>query len=348
MKERPVLLAAAGVFLLVGLGFALVGWLLPGQPPAWEPGPGGGKSFLAEFKKRMASLGAPDALSETGEIQKFPHRVFVSRALVFLPQEEESVQAMNPEMVTGDQIQVGWKLRFGFDPEDPEVALRDDDQDGFSNLEEFQKNTNPRDPQSSPSKWVKLRLASFQPALMTVSLAGVAADRYTLRFALENRRKDIDVAVGDELWVAVSDAVPEVWKNEEAARKGVESRANRHLIPLKVLQFKPDVGQRMDPRTQTMIDYNDSSLILERGDGLQEKVSLLIDERGRPRGTTWNAGDITLLSLVPGEGEMGPYRVGQTFQYAGREFLVRDGSAAKATLELLPEGERVDLLPKTP
>ena len=187
---------------------------------------------------------------------------------------------MKPEMITEDKIQVGWKLRFGFDPEDPDVASRDDDLDGFSNLEEFQKNTDPRDSQSSPSKWVKLRLASFKPAPMILSFAGTAGDRYTLRLVLENRRKDVSVVLGDQLWIGISAEGPEAWKSQDAARKGAEGRPNPHLIPLKILEFKADVGQRLDPRTQIMIDYNDSSLVLERGDGIQETISLLIDERG--------------------------------------------------------------------
>jgi hypothetical protein len=346
MKERPMLLAAVAGMALVGLVFGLLGWLLPGQPPLWEPGVSGGKSVLSESKKKLETMDSPSAPAEMPA--KNAHRVFVSRALVFLPKEEEPVQAMKPEMITEDKIQVGWKLRFGFDPEDPDVASRDDDLDGFSNLEEFQKNTDPRDSQSSPSKWVKLRLASFKPAPMILSFAGTAGDRYTLRLVLENRRKDVSVVLGDQLWIGISAEGPEAWKSQDAARKGTEGRPNPHLIPLKILEFKADVGQRLDPRTQIMIDYNDSSLVLERGDGIQETISLLIDERGKARGVTWNMGEIVLASLVPGEGELGPYRAGQIFSYAGRDFLIRDASAAKVSLELLPEKEKVEILPKTP
>ena len=347
MKERPILWGAAAVCLLLGLILVLLGWLIPGQPPAWEPGSAGGKSVLVDSKKRMDALQAVrPAFPEAAGSES--HRVFVSRALVFLPKAEEPVQAMNPEMITEDKIKVGWKLGYGFDPEDPEVASRDDDQDGFTNLEEFQKGTDPRDPQSSPSKWVKLRLSSYRPAQMNLSFAGAAGDRFTLRFSIENRRKDVGVVLGDKLWIGTTGGSPEIWINEENSKARSEGRDQAHLIPLQVLEFKPDVGQRMDPRTQTLIDYNDSAILLERSDGLKEKISLLIDERGKSRGTTWNVGDVTLVSLVPGEGEMGPFRVGQTFAYAGKQFLVRDASATKVSLELVPEGERVDLLPKTP
>jgi len=343
-----MLLAAVAGMALIGLVFGLLGWLLPGQPPLWEPGVSGGKSVLSESKKKLETMDSPSAPAEMPA--KNAHRVFVSRALVFLPKEEEPVQAMKPEMITEDKIQVGWKLRHGFDPEDPEVASRDDDMDGFSNLEEFIKNTNPRDPQKSPSKWVKLRLATFRPAQMDVSLAsmGLVENRYTLRFSVGNRRKDIDVVLGEEIWVGVGEFGPEVWKDRGEAQNWSKLRGNSHLIPIKILEFKKDLGQRFDPRTQTMNDYNDSSIVLERADGMQEKVSVLIDERGKSRGVSWNVGEVTLFSMVPGEGDLGPYRVGQTFAYADREFLVQDAATSKVSLELLPEREKIDILPKTP
>ena len=81
---------------------------------------------------------------------------------------------------------------------------------------------------------------------------------------------------------------------------------------------------------------------------MQEKVSILIDERSKSRGVSWNVGEVTLFSMVPGEGDLGPYRIGQTFAYADREFLVRDAAPSKVSLELLPEREKIDILPKTP
>jgi len=57
-------------------------------------------------------------------------------------------------------------------------------------------------------------------------------------------------------------------------------------------------------------------------------------------------GDVRLISMVPGEGEMGPYRIGQSFPYAGKTFVVIAASAQKVSLRMKPEGESVDILPK--
>ena len=45
---------------------------------------------------------------------------------------------------------------------------------------------------------------------------------------------------------------------------------------------------------------------------------------------------------------MGPYRVGQSFSYAGKNFVIREATAGKVTLKMVPEGEEVQILPKTP
>jgi hypothetical protein len=45
---------------------------------------------------------------------------------------------------------------------------------------------------------------------------------------------------------------------------------------------------------------------------------------------------------------MGPYRVGQAFDYAGKKFVVIGATPSKVSLEIRPGGEAVDILPKTP
>ncbi len=71
-----------------------------------------------------------------------------------------------------------------------------------------------------------------------------------------------------------------------------------------------------------------------------------MDERGKPRGVEWGVGDVRLISLVPGEGELGPYRPGQNFPYAGKTFVLVSANAQKVSLRMKPEGESVDILPK--
>ena len=351
MKLSPWWIGGGAGLVVLGLVGLTFGFLQPGWPEPAETPAGGGKSPLADAKQKSSEFRAKieeleqkkGALKDTLE----KHRVFVSRSLVFLPKEAEPVQPLNPDQVTEDGIQVGWKLKHGFSPEDPEIGTQDEDQDGFTNFEEYQKKTDPKDPASSPSKWVKLKIASVDPAKMAVSFSGKSAGRYTLRFKTIGKPKDVDVATGDKLWVVATAKGVDITKNEDEVKGRVGgTNACPHAIPLLVKEYKDDKGIKLDEKTKTENEYDDSIIVLERLDDLNGPVSLKIDERGKSRGVEWGVGDVRLFSMVPGEGEMGPYRIGQNFPYAGKTFVVVGASAQKVSLRMKPEGESVDILPK--
>jgi len=351
MKLSPWWWGGAGGLIVLGLVGLAFGLLQPGWPEfAEEPG-GGGKSTLVDLKQKTEEF--TTKLGELGEKKKglkeelSQHRVFVSRSLVFLPKDAEPVKPLNPEQITEDGIQVGWKLKYGLSPEDPDVAQQDEDQDGFTNLEEYQKKSDPKDSASSPSKWVKLKIASVDSGKVSISFSGKSAGRYTLRFKSTAKPKDVDVALGEKVWVISTAKGIDVVKNEDEAKAKVGgTNTCPHVIPLMVKDYKDDKGKRLDEKTKTENEYDDSMLILQRLDEMMETAEIKIDERGKSRGVDWNVGDVRLISLVPGEGEMGPYRVGQGFPYAGKTFVVIAATPQKVTLRMKPEGEIVDILPK--
>jgi len=352
MKISPWLMGGAGALFVFGLVGLAMGILLPGGlEPVEAPG-GGGKSAVAEFKQKAAlssaALAKKSGKKDLAVEELKEHRVFVSRSIVFLPKEKEPVQPLNERQVTDDGIEVGWKLKYKFSPEDREVADQDADQDGFTNKEEYDKKTDPTDPASSPSKWVKVKIASVEVAKMTIGFSGKSAGRYTLRFKLGPKPKDVDVAVGDKLWVLSTTKGVEVLRSEEEAKARVGgTNLCPHAIPLAVKEYKDDKGKRMDEKTKTENEYDDSMIVLERMDELAGPINILLDERGKSRGVEWNMGDIRLISLVPGEGEMGPYRVGQSFPYAGKVFVVMEAAPTMVTLKMSPGGESVSILPNT-
>jgi len=352
MKISPWLMGGAGALFLVGLVGLALGVLMPGGIEPVEVTSGSGKSAVAEFKQKavlsVAALAKKSGKKDLAVEEWKGHRVFVSRSIVFLPKEKEPVQPLNEKQITEDGIEVGWKLKYGFSPEDREVADQDEDQDGFTNKEEYDKKTDPKDPTSSPSKWVKVKIASLEAAKMSIGFSGKSVGRYTLRFKLGPKPKDVDVAVGDKLWVLSTTKGVEVFKSEvEAKAKVGGTNLCPHAIPLVVKEYKDDKGKRMDEKTKTENDYDDSMIVLERMDELAGPINILLDERGKSRGVEWNVGDIRLISLVPGEGEMGPYRVGQSFPYAGKVFVVTEATPLKVSLKMMPEGETVYILPNT-
>jgi hypothetical protein len=349
------------ILCLLGLGGLGMGLLLPGSYHPSEITPTSGKSAFVELEKKSdaASKQLREMLEQAnlGEVNTLTHRVFVSRTLLFLPKEKESVQPLNENLVTPDGINVSWKIQNGFDIQDPNVAQQDDDNDGFSNKEEFEKGTDPNNPASSPSKWIKIKIASVETNSLGIEFSGKSGEgRFTLRFLSSGKKKDVDVTLGDKLWVAVTAKGPEILKSEAEAKKIVEGGACPHAIPIVVKSYHQETGDRLDDKTKTPIAYDDSYLDLERLDGDKQLFKVLIQYSynqgilyGREkRGVLWSVGDIRLISLVPGEGEMGPYRVGQSFIYAGKEFMILEGTPSKVTLIMKPEGEEVQILPKTP
>ena len=350
-KASTWLWAGTASLLVVGLSGFLLGWLMPGSNDGSEVKAASSKSQLSDTKKR-----ADQCTYELTEMirratllgtNRPTHRVFVSRTLVYLPEDkQEPVQPLKRDLKMQDGIDVGWKLDHGFDPSDPESKDADPDQDGFTNLEEYQKGTNPNDPNSSPSRWVKIKIASVETNSIGIGLSGKSADRFTLRYVFSGKKKDVDVAIGDQIWLVATSQGLQPLKSEEEAKKFKDTCP--HPIPMKIKAYHDDKGKRLDEKTKTEIDYDDSYLEIERGDALGGVSKIMLDERGKARGVVWAAGDIRLISLVPGEGEMGPFRVGQSFPYAGKEFVVREAIPSKVTLWMTPEGEEVQILPKTP
>ena len=352
MKISPWLMGGAGALFLVGLVGLALGVLMPGGVEPVEATGGGGKSAVAEFKQKaalsVASLAKKSGIKDLAVEEWKGHRVFVSRSIVFLPKENEPVQPLNEKQITEDGIEVGWKLKYGFSPEDREVADQDEDQDGFTNKEEYEKKTDPKDPVSSPSKWVKVKITSVDPAKLLIGFSGKSAGRYTVRFKLGVKPKDVDVMVGDKIWVLAGNKTVEILKSEEEAKaKTGGTNSCPHAIPLMVKEYKDDKGKKMDETTKTENDYDDSMLVLQRMDELAGPIKILLDKNGKSRGVEWSVGDIRLISMVPGEGEMGPYRVGQSFPYAGKVFVVTEATPLKVSLKMMPEGESVSILPNT-
>ena len=170
MKLTPWWIGGGLGLTVFGLVAVAVGFLQPGWPDPVEIPGSSGRSSVAEIKQKTtdfrSKVGKLDESKKKMKDELSKHRVFVSRSLVFLPKQAEPVQPLNPDQVTDDGIQVGWKLRYGFSPEDPGIAAQDEDQDGFTNLEEYEKKSDPKDPASSPSKWVKLKIASVDSGKM--------------------------------------------------------------------------------------------------------------------------------------------------------------------------------------
>ncbi len=94
--------------------------------------------------------------------------LFVSRTYILGKDDAGALRLVDP--VEGGEnlhppITNAWLIRYGLDYSDSAIKERDNDGDGFTNLEEFSADpqTDPTDPESTPPSFTKLQLLAFQP-----------------------------------------------------------------------------------------------------------------------------------------------------------------------------------------
>ncbi len=100
-----------------------------------------------------------------------------------------------------------WEKKYGFNPLDGADADADPDEDGFTNLEEFQAGTDPKDPKSHPDYLADLRLdpalnqkftqLSFESAYKTPN--GLKLTFKDPRFVKVNGSGSVSVKEGEEI-----------------------------------------------------------------------------------------------------------------------------------------------------
>lgn len=350
MKSSPWFLTGAGLAILAGLAFVWVGLTRPGQPHEPENVGGSGKPWLAEAKRKV------QALRETREQlrqeqsgwtgfqgKEDEHRVFVSAQLVYLPQNPEPVQPLDRKMKTDDGLEIGWKMRYGFDPADPAVANQDPDGDGFTNLEEYAANpsTDPLRKEDSPAKESKLKSRSGDPLAINLTFPEKSGGLFTIRFQVGPKRRDFKGQPGSRFWVMAGPEGVEVFPDEpkmKAARdKARDSGKNTHVIPFQFVSYEEKIEIIRDVKAGGVeVEVDNSKVVLEREDALAGPVELIFSSSQRPRVLSFDGGDILLHTPAGGGTTLGPFRLGETFVFEEKEFSV-----------VGREGKKIQLLNRT-
>jgi len=345
MKASPWFLGGVAAAGLAGLAFFGAAILQPGQVSEAEGAGGAGKPLLAEAKKKAEMVRqAREKIAEaagglTGlKGSEGEHRVFVSAQLVYLPENAEPVQPLDPKMVTEDGIGVGWKIQHGFDPADPGVKDEDSDGDGFTNLEEFLAKTDPTKKEDSPAKESKLKSRSGEPVAMAVSFPEKSGGLYSIRFQVGTKRREFKGKPEDSFWVMAGPDGVEVYREEdkmkEARAKAKEAGQNSHVIPLRFVSYKEKIGMEKDAKAGGVeVEVDNSVVVVERKDAVAGRQNLIFSTPQRPQVLSWDVGEIRFYTPAAGGTEVGPFRVGETFTFEGKEFAVVGREGKKIQLK---------------
>lgn len=350
MKSSSWALAGVGAAGAVGLTYLLAGWFQPGKSIFAENFSGAGKPLLAEAKKKMESFRqekekiatlSEEFLGIAG--QEGEHRVFVSNPLVFLPENPEPVQVLDWKMKTSDGLEIGWKMKYGFDPADPVVFEQDPDGDGFSNSEEFDAATDPLDRESTPPKERKLRVKAGEALPMLVTCPEKSGGFFTIRFQAGKKRAEFRGRPGESFWLIASPDILEVFLREDdwkqARTKAKEKGQGGHGIPLKFVSYEEKIQKIKDATTGGVeIEVDNSEVSIQRDDALSGIFRLRFSGALRSAPLVWDVGQI-VFSAPGNDGDIGPVRIGEVFSYAGREFAVLDRKDGKVQLRDIQSGE---------
>lgn len=355
---------AISVAILCGVAFLAVALWQPGRPqPLEASGATPGSSERSAQQKseslRRQQEQLPAIFGEGWGLagSEGEHRVFVSATLVYLPDNPEPVQALDRSMKTGDGLEIGWKMKYGFNPADPRIRDEDPDGDGFTNGEEYEASpqTDPLNREDSPPKERKLRVKSAEPLPMAVSCPEKSGGFFTLRFQAGKKRQEFRGRPGEAFWLLASPDFLEVFANEKewrAAREKAQAAGQGgHGIPLKFVSYRERIEKIKDASTGGVeIEVDNSEIVLERGDALAGRHTLLFSGALRSRPLTWDVGNILLSSPGLAEGALGPLRLGESFSYEGKEFAVvaREGSRIQLKELNQPDAKPFWVPPESP
>ncbi|NBS14670.1 MAG: hypothetical protein EBT57_07680 [Verrucomicrobia bacterium] len=354
MKLSPGILGGIGALGLAGVGYLLVGILQPGLLVFPELAAGKNKSLLMEASAKFDGLQKKqnDLTSDLRNLQilsgqEGEHRVFVSPILVYLPANKEPVQPLDRKMKTADGIEIGWKMKFGFDPADPTVASQDPDSDGFINLEEYTANpsTDPLRKEDSPAKESKLKSRSRETVPMIISFVEKSGADLGIRFQVGQKRVDFKGKPGEAFWVMAGPKTVSVLREKSKVdgeiSKLKEAGQNTHVIPLQVLSYLSKVEKVKDLKAGGIeIDVDNSSLVLQRNDAARTQTELFFSVPTSPKSVSWDVGDILFFTPSSGGMELGPFRIGEVFAFAGKQFAILGREGTKIQLLELGDGNK--------
>jgi hypothetical protein len=303
-----------GSLAVLALSAGLTGWLISGVAEAPSLGaPRKVDSFDAERYGTLAK-----GLVRPPLWQDSDHALFISRRLAFFP-DDGTIKPLRSDILDPAGIPIAWKEKFGFPIDDPQVATMDPDQDGFSNLEEFQAETDPTNPKSSPPPIQKLRLVDYTPVFFVMMFKGYVVNEagvYTFQ---------INFPGGRTALVEEGAILDERGNKLQSGAKG-----------WKVSKFNLKKETRFDEKTGGQREFDESELELLHPTLPGSVVTLVLNKRKE-----LDESRASFQALIPGAARLGPISPGQIFEFAGKSYQLVRTTRDEAIIRETPSGKEI-------
>lgn len=318
--DRILLVVAA----LVLLGASAHVWLGLGsirEEYVKSPAPSAGAAFepnqaLSRIRSEVSKLVDPAKFAWS----EAPVSLFVSR--VYLLRDNELVDIFESDIELFPGIPNKWVLDNKLDYTDTDLAERDNDGDGFTNLEEFVEKTDPRDPASKPGAWKKLRMVSSEiDKLRTkfVSLPTGSLDQVAINTISAENPKALSGGTrfykkGD--MIKLTETLP--------GKKEVEKDTDLKFINAEMIKrFNPTINADQEIPKITLLNTADNREIeLLMGEVKDSPYSLATLQDIRPNGKTYEL------------------RTGESFSVDGKTYKLIDVERENAIIEDTESGAK--------
>ncbi len=150
-----------------------------------------------------------------------------------------------------DNIPDYWEKQFNLDPNDPKDAKEDPDDDSFNNLEEYESNTDPRNPYSHPEKknLINEVISSKNLLPLILIVLGVILVLAGVVYLILTYKKP-EHGLSNNLRV--------VDEKEKAPVEGERAEEKRKTISLKEKLFKKRAEEKKEDRKEILSDFDET------------------------------------------------------------------------------------------
>ena len=256
----------------------------------------------------------------------------------FKQRSEDDMEAVRTGVdADNDGMPDAWELKFGLNPNDPADAKKDADGDMFTNFEEFEAKTDPKNLESHPDFLDFLALASdlrTEELPFMFKMATPIPNGHRLTFVATARNQEKKPVIGDA--VVKGMATAEVGKEvvfELMKIKYVKGRAQDDKVKTgwRVLKYDKKEDRILKPGTEQKVLVDVSTAELER---IRDKRTITVQVGVRKPVAIEEQID---LVWNRGEGKKFTVTAGSEFTLVNRKYkvkkLAKEGNACKVTIE---------------